>query len=246
MADQSDQRRFDDWEHRHRTTGTSELIPAATVVVMRDGPSGLELLMLRKNSKVAFGGMWVFPGGRIDDGDAVIDVEGNPDELATAAVAAAREATEEASVVIDPASLVWFSHWVPPPITPKRFSTFFFASRLATDAVVAIDDGEITEHQWLRPAEAIKRRDAGEVELAPPTWMTLKLLTGWECVDESLAGLAEMQPAFYETHIGRSNNGPVAMWDGDAGYANSDPEVPGARHRLTMGQDGYSFEHTAS
>ena len=112
--------------------------------------------------------------------------------------------------------------------------------------MVAIDDGEITEHQWLRPAEAIERRDAGEVELAPPTWMTLKLLTGWECVDEALAGLAEMQPMFYETHIGRSNDGPVAMWDGDAGYADSDPKVPGARHRLTMGQDGYSFEHTAS
>ena len=55
-----------------------------------------------------------------------------------------------------------------------------------------------------------------------------------------------MQPMFYETHIGRSNDGPVAMWDGDAGYADSDPELPGARHRLTMSQDGYSFEHTTS
>ena len=25
--------------------------------------------MLHKNSKLAFGGMWVFPGGRIDDED---------------------------------------------------------------------------------------------------------------------------------------------------------------------------------
>ena len=43
-----------------------ELIPAATVVLLRDGAQGMETLMLRKNSKIAFAGMWVFPGGRID------------------------------------------------------------------------------------------------------------------------------------------------------------------------------------
>lgn len=211
---------------------------------MRDGPSGLELLMLRKNSKVAFGDMWVFPGGRIDDVDTVTDAQGDPDELASAAAAATREAAEEASVIVDPASLIWFSHWVPPPITPKRFSTFFFAARLATDTVVAVDNAEITDHRWLRPAEAIERRDNAEVELAPPTWVTLKLLTGWKGVDEALIALDEMKPVFYETHIGRSPDGPVAMWAGDSGYTTSDPGVPGKRHRLTMGRDRYSFEHT--
>ena len=98
MTDHRDQRRFDAWERLHGNAGTSELIPAATVVVMRDGDRGLESLMLRKNSKVAFGGMWVFPGGRIDEEDTAFDRNGDRDELATAAVAAAREAVEEASV----------------------------------------------------------------------------------------------------------------------------------------------------
>ena len=44
-------------------------VPAATVVVLRDAPSGVEVLMLRKSSRIAFGGMWVFPGGRIDAAD---------------------------------------------------------------------------------------------------------------------------------------------------------------------------------
>ena len=44
----------------------SALIPAATVVLVRDGDGGVEALMLRKNSKITFGGMWVFPGGKID------------------------------------------------------------------------------------------------------------------------------------------------------------------------------------
>ena len=50
-----------------------ELIPAATVVLLRDGADGIETLMLRKNSKIAFAGMWVFPGGRIDVEEVLSD-----------------------------------------------------------------------------------------------------------------------------------------------------------------------------
>src|SRR6478735_7867017 len=44
-------------------------IPAATVILLRDSNGGIETLMLRRNSKIAFGGMWVFPGGRVEEGD---------------------------------------------------------------------------------------------------------------------------------------------------------------------------------
>ena len=47
----------------------SEPVAAATVILLRDTDTGLETLMLRRNSKIAFGGMWVFPGGRVDDED---------------------------------------------------------------------------------------------------------------------------------------------------------------------------------
>ena len=47
----------------------SEPIDAATVVVARDSADGVEVLMLRRNSKIYFGGMWVFPGGRVDPED---------------------------------------------------------------------------------------------------------------------------------------------------------------------------------
>ena len=36
----------------------SEPIDAATVVVARDSADGVEVLMLRRNSKIYFGGMW--------------------------------------------------------------------------------------------------------------------------------------------------------------------------------------------
>lgn len=44
--------------------------PAATVIIVREAPAGLEVLMLRRTSDAAFaGGMYVFPGGRVDGDD---------------------------------------------------------------------------------------------------------------------------------------------------------------------------------
>lgn len=79
-------------------------IPAATVILLREAASGrgIETLMLRRNSKLAFvGGMWVFPGGRIDEADRTSLPA--TDELGAARCAAVRESREEAGLEIDPA-----------------------------------------------------------------------------------------------------------------------------------------------
>ena len=246
MVNNRDESRYKKWESDHEERGTSELIPAATVVIMRDSESGIELLMLRKNSKVAFGGMWVFPGGKIDDTDKVIDSDGALNELATATNAAVRETFEEAAVSVSQENLFWFSHWVPPAITPKRFSTYFFATKLLDGDEVTIDDSEIIEHNWFHPDEAISLRDAGEIELAPPTWVTLNLLIPFTNAEDALNALDVKDPMFYETHIAQSAKGPVAMWFGDAGYEKTDPDIAGERHRLTMTRDGYHFEQSNS
>src|ERR1035437_9247355 len=45
--------------------------PAATVLSLRDGPEGYEVLMLRRNLNSDFvGGAYVFPGGGVDEADA--------------------------------------------------------------------------------------------------------------------------------------------------------------------------------
>jgi 8-oxo-dGTP pyrophosphatase MutT (NUDIX family) len=89
--------------------------PAATVVVLRDGPAGPEVFMVRRHESTAFmGGAHVFPGGRVDavDGDAdetwcdgighaTRQLESLPPAEALAYhVAAARELFEEAGVLL--------------------------------------------------------------------------------------------------------------------------------------------------
>lgn len=214
-------------------------VPAATVVLVRDGEGSLETLVLRRNSRIAFGGMWVFPGGRVDDEDRT-----GGDDLESARTAAVRESLEEAGLVLDPTDLVPFSHWTPPPITPKRYATWFFIARAPTTAV-SIDGVEIHEHAWMGPAEALEKRAAGEIELAPPTFVTLFELARCGDGEAALRLARTREPEHFATVIGRAEGGVVAMWHGDAGYDDAAPDRPGARHRLSMLDSGWSYERTS-
>jgi 8-oxo-dGTP pyrophosphatase MutT (NUDIX family) len=226
-----------------RGPGVEPPVAAATVILVRDAPEGLETLMLRRNSKIAFGGMWVFPGGRVDAADcAGLDPA---DELEAARRAAVREAAEEAGLAVAAPSLVAFSHWTPPAIAPKRFHTWFFLAP-APAGRVAIDEGEIHEHAWLRPAEALRRRDAQEIELAPPTFVTLVELARSGSVERALAAARARTPERFTTRIAKVEGGVVALWHGDAGYQAGDAKPPGPRHRLWMLDAGWRYERDES
>ena len=115
--------------------------PAATVVPLRDGERGLEVLLLRRSSGGTFGGIWVFPGGQVDGADAAgLAVESNDAEVAAARRAAVREAQEEAGLELDLDRLVTLSFWLPPPEAPRRFATWFFLAPAAQQPAVVVDE----------------------------------------------------------------------------------------------------------
>jgi 8-oxo-dGTP pyrophosphatase MutT (NUDIX family) len=90
-------------------------VDAATVIVARDGPAGLEVLVQERHLETDFvGGALVFPGGRVEDTDRDLDpalwVGGDPADVGARLgtdergglgllVAAARESFEEAGVL---------------------------------------------------------------------------------------------------------------------------------------------------
>ncbi len=239
MAEPKHEQNLARWAREGRAG--SEPVAAATVLLLRDGADGLETLMLRKNSKIAFGGMWVFPGGRVDDADR--SGLHDADDLAHARIAAVREAEEETGLIVKPHEMVPFSHWTPPAITPRRFLTWFFAAA-APDGSVTIDQGEIHESQWMSPRAAIERRDAGEIEVAPPTFVSLFELAGWRDVGTALDALQARVPERFETRIAVKDDGPIALWHGDAGYGEGDPDLEGPRHRLHMNRPAWHYERT--
>ncbi len=232
-----------------------DAIPAATVVVLRDSVTGVEVLMLHRDRDLSFaGGMWVFPGGRVDPGDhhgAVDDlrmttatISGDDATLEAAARAAAvREAHEEAGLRIDAAELTRWSHWTPPPESPKRFSTAFYVAPLPPGAQrVVIDDSEIRDHRWLMPATVLGLRAEGEIGLSPPTFITLTQLCEHRTVRDVVDHARSMPgPEHFATRVQLSDEAIVALYHGDVDYEGAGSGEPTGRHRLTMG-DNWIYE----
>ena len=212
-------------------------VRAATVIPVRPGATGPEILLLRRKGQGNFAGMWVFPGGRVDPGDARAG-----GELATAAAAAVREAEEEAGLLLAPPALVPFSHWEPPPRPGVRFATWFFVTGAGAIDVV-VDGAEVLEHRWVAPRDARAARDGGDIELAAPTYVTLHHLDDLGDLSGILAGPPRLER--YRTRPATDSPSPVLLWHGDAGYAEGRAAVAGPRNRLHMHRAGpWRYERT--
>ncbi|MES1990893.1 MAG: NUDIX hydrolase [Pseudomonadota bacterium] len=89
-------------------TQRAALIPAATILLVRDGAAGLEVFMVVRHHKIdSFSGALVFPGGKVDKGDThpsvrtrIDGADGLDDWEFSMRVAAIREAYEECGVLL--------------------------------------------------------------------------------------------------------------------------------------------------
>lgn len=215
--------------------------PAATVVVLREHAGRLETLLLRRNAAVQFaGGLWVFPGGAID----TADFAGAADDIMAAAKRAAiREAREETGLDIDDCELQFFAHWTTPEQEGKRYATWFFATAIKNgDADVVIDGSEIVTHRWIDAKHAIMLHRAGELDMMPPTFITLCELAKCNSVADVETmyrdrPIIEILPKFVMTE-----QGAVALYPYDSGYESADPTVAGVRHRSYRAADGWHYE----
>jgi 8-oxo-dGTP pyrophosphatase MutT (NUDIX family) len=252
--------------------------PAATVMLVRDapdGPDGIEVFMMRRTGRAAFGaGMYVFPGGRVDGGDADDGAErfcrGLDDAAASEQLgvdegglaywlAAVRECFEEAGVllaerrdggplelrnddrhavhdgtlslaelcarddlVLDLSEVHYVDHW----ITPKgegtrRFDTRFFLTEAPLDQEPLHDDKETVDSEWVRPADALRRVEAGELMMMPPTIANLRFLVPCAtAADAMAAGEAVVDPPTILPKLRFDDAGNVAgvVLPGEPGY----------------------------
>jgi 8-oxo-dGTP pyrophosphatase MutT (NUDIX family) len=145
---------------------------SASLILVRDGEAGLELLLVQRSPQQRFmGGFWVFPGGAVDAGE-------------THAAAAVRELAEEAAIAgVDPAALVLYSRWITPEAIQTRFDTLFFVARAPDGAQAHADGEECVDERWTTPRAAVDAYAAGELALVFPTLKLLEGLTTFERVD---------------------------------------------------------------
>jgi 8-oxo-dGTP pyrophosphatase MutT (NUDIX family) len=149
---------------------------SASVIVVRDGAGGLELLLVRRTLAARYmGGFWVFPGGAVDAGE---------DHRA----AAVRELAEEAAVTgVEPDALGPYSRWITPERIAIRFDTHFFVARAPAGAVARADGAECIDARWVTPGAAVEACGREELELAFPTLSHLQELAAFGTVEALLA-----------------------------------------------------------
>ncbi|GGI43727.1 8-oxo-dGTP pyrophosphatase MutT (NUDIX family) [Agromyces flavus] len=210
---------------------------AATVVLLRDGIGGVEVLLGLRPDRGSFAGAWVFPGGAVDAEDAAGEAI---DSSAAARRAAVRETAEEVGLSIDPEALVEFAVWSPPEGVPKRLRTRFYATR-APEADPVPSEAELVATEWLRPTDALDRHAAGGMTLFPPTWVTLH---GLRDATSSDAVLRQLREQGVLPFVGRfSGDRSRLYWQEDEEFAaerdavvadEAASDAVGPRHRLVM------------
>lgn len=212
------------------------LIPAATVMLLRDHDGRLEVLMLRRNRQLkSFGGAWVFPGGRVDEADR------GENELDRARSAAIRETMEETGLDISGADMATLSCWIPPVQEKRRFSTWFFIVR-APEAMVQIDEGEIHDYRWVCPKEFLAPIPTPDIMIMPPTYISLTHLTQFSTVDEVMSYTHSATTDLFETRFTKSTEGFVTLWKPDVAYETLELEMAGPRHRLICKPGGWNYQ----
>lgn len=123
-------------------------------------------------------------GRMVDDGHPALAhrtavYDGDVDVRALAADHGLRLATD---------ALPWTSHWITPKgETARRFDTRFFMAASPAGQTFHHDDNETVASMWVRPADALARWEAGELQLMPPTVTNLRFLEAHGTVESAMA-----------------------------------------------------------
>jgi 8-oxo-dGTP pyrophosphatase MutT (NUDIX family) len=185
---------------------------AASVIVLRGGSEGMEVLLVKRNPGARFmGGAWVFPGGAVDR------KEGTGEKALRAA--ALRELEEEAGIHLgSPDELVPFSRWITPPEVKIRFDTWFYLTPLPQGALARVDGNEVVDVRWYEPLAALAAGDRGELLLVFPTIKHLEQLSGFGSVDELLAHARGREIRPVEPHVVGTGEQARIVLPGEPGY----------------------------
>ena len=217
--------------------------PAATVILLRDGPDGLEVLMTERPTAAGFAaGAMVFPGGKVEAGEldprltAIREAYeecglllarppgGSPPDGPALTALRARHGNDFAAVLaaggLEPALdlLVPFAHWITPTIRPRRFNAQFFLAPAPPGQEVAADAREVVEAVWIRPRALLDEHEAGRRALVFVTYMNLLRLCRWRHAGEALAAATTTPVTTITPVLVHSAEGPMLCIPETAGY----------------------------
>jgi 8-oxo-dGTP pyrophosphatase MutT (NUDIX family) len=200
--------------------------PAATIILLRRGGKhaerAVEVLLVQRNPDARFmPGVWVFPGGAVDDSERDSGPDGTAsaeDEDRAHRACAIRELEEEAGIALPPdAELRPWSRWITPEVVSVRFDTRFYVALAPPHSPPRPDGAETVDARWFTPRRALDLHAAGELELVFPTIKHLESLLPYGSSGEVLEGVGERIEPVLPKVVGEGEAQRIVL-PGDPGY----------------------------
>jgi 8-oxo-dGTP pyrophosphatase MutT (NUDIX family) len=171
--------------------------------------------MVRRGPEQSFmPGVWVFPGGAVDQGESKAEC-------------AIRELAEETRIRLeDGAELHPWARWITPEVVPVRFDTHFFVALAPAHTPPQVDGEEVDEAGWFAPRAALEAGEAGELKLVFPTIKTLETLVGYVSAEEVIAAAPErdVEPILPRVTGTREDYRIVLPWEEGYGDGEAHPD----------------------
>ena len=199
---------------------------AATIILLRRGGKhterGVEVLLVKRNPQARFmPGVWVFPGGAVDDCERFQGPDGETspeDEERAHRACAVRELEEEAGIALpSDAELRPWSRWITPEVVSVRFDTRFYVALAPPHSPPRPDGGETVDARWFTPRRALDLHSAGELELVFPTIKHLESLLPYASSQEVLEAVGTRVEPVLPKVVGEGEAQRIVL-PGDPGY----------------------------
>jgi len=173
---------------------------AATVLVLRQAPDGVEVVTLKRAATMAFApSMHAFPGGSVDERDSGVELADDIVQRAAVAMrvsaevarrhlaAALREVTEETGIVLRPEDLRVRGRWLTPVFDRRRYDTWILAAMMPPGEMLQHLTSEAVSMQWSRPRDILDAFERDELVMLPPTMHALEQLASASSLEDYLA-----------------------------------------------------------
>jgi hypothetical protein len=119
---------------------------------------------------------------------------------------------------VDLAALTVFARWITPPLTPKRYDTWFYVARAPAEQLAQCDGRETVDAVWIPPGEAVRLALSGERKVVFPTRMNLQLLAEAKDAADAIGRAAARRLVTVQPQVEARDGERVLTLPVEAGY----------------------------